>query len=113
MGYDDGLILVYQVDKQPIEKKKKSIEGLQEKIEEENQDEEGENEKVKEAPKNEKVKTSEEIMGELISQIDYYNTFSLNIKEFYIRLCYIETQNPVISDRVCAKGRDNEKTTKG
>ena len=106
VGYDDGLILVYQVDKQPIEKKKKSIEGLQEKIEEENQDEEGENEKVKEAPKNEKVKTSEEIMGELISQIDYYNTFSL----YYILLGHsqqIRCLYYVASKKVLVTSSDN------
>ena len=106
VGYDDGLILVYQVEKQPIEKKKKSIEGLQEKIEEENQDEEGENEKVKEAPKNEKVKTSEEIMGELISQIDYYNTFSL----YYILLGHsqqIRCLYYVASKKVLVTSSDN------
>ena len=32
VGYDDGLILVYQIEKQQMDKKKPSIGGLQEKI---------------------------------------------------------------------------------
>ena len=76
VGYDDGLILVYQIEKQQIDKKKPSIGGLQEKIEEENQ-EDDENLKVKEDDETSKNKSSEELMSELVSSIDYYNTFSL------------------------------------
>ena len=76
VGYDDGLILVYQIEKQQIDKKKPSIRGLQEKIEEENQ-EDDENLKVKEDDETSKNKSSEELMSELVSSIDYYNTFSL------------------------------------
>ena len=76
VGYDDGLILVYQIEKQPIDKKKPAIDGLQEKIEEENQEDE-ENQKGKEEAPKERSKTSAEIMSDLISSIDYYNTFSL------------------------------------
>ena len=76
VGYDDGLILVYQIEKQPINKKKPAIDGLQEKIEEENQEDE-ENQKGKEEAPKERSKTSAEIMSDLISSIDYYNTFSL------------------------------------
>ena len=39
IGYDDGLILVYQIEKQPIAKKKSITGGLHEKIEEENHEE--------------------------------------------------------------------------
>ena len=76
VGYDDGLILVYQIEKQPIDKKKPAIGNLQEKIEEENQEDE-ENQKSKEETPLERKKTKEEIMAELVSSIDYYNTFSL------------------------------------
>ena len=82
VGYDDGLILIYQAEKQPIDKKKPAIEGLQEKIEEENQSDE-ENQKIKEKEtEKENIKPSGESMQDLISKIDYYNTFSL----YYILL---------------------------
>ena len=76
VGYDDGLILVYQIEKQQMDKKKPSIGGLQEKIEEENQEDE-ENLKAREEDETSKNKSGEELMSELVSSIDYYNTFSL------------------------------------
>ena len=80
VGYDDGLILIYQIEKQPINKSKQPVGSLHEKIEEENQsDEENQKEKEKEE---EKEQTDEAKMDELISKIDYYNTFSL----YYILL---------------------------
>ena len=78
VGYDDGLILIYQVEKQPLNKNKQPVGNLHEKIEEENQSDE-ENQKEKEETKKE---NDEEKMDELISKIDYYNTFSL----YYILL---------------------------
>lgn len=99
VGYDDGLILVYQIEKQNLEVKKPVI-PAQDKIEEED-DEENETkkhnnkEKSKTNKKNKKEeeenissipvqknKTDEEIMNELTLSIDYYNTFSL----YYILL---------------------------
>ena len=76
VGYDDGLILIYQIEKQILDKKKPVINGLQEKIEEENQEDEEFQKGKEEAPK-ELVKSSEDIMSELVASIDYYNTFSL------------------------------------
>ena len=52
VGYDDGLILVYQIEKQSNDKKKPPMEGLKEKIEEENQEDE-------ENPKGSEENTSE------------------------------------------------------
>ena len=78
VGYDDGLILVYQIEKQSNDKKKPSMEGLKEKIEEENQEDE-ENPKGSEENTSEKNEKKEEkqIVTELSLNIDYYNTFSL------------------------------------
>jgi WD40 repeat protein len=59
-----------------MDKKKPSIGGLQEKIEEENQEDE-ENLKAREEDETSKNKSGEELMSELVSSIDYYNTFSL------------------------------------
>ena len=79
IGYDDGLILVYQIEKQPITKKKPITGGLHEKIEEEKHEEEvtkKENDLEVEQIKRNKI--DEEIMSELVPSIDYYyNTFSL------------------------------------
>ena len=80
IGYDDGLILVYQIEKQPIAKKKSIVGGLHEKIEEENHEEDETKKENDESEKKEEVKrekTDEEIMTELVTSIDYYNTFSL------------------------------------
>ena len=92
VGYDDGLILVYQIEKQNLEVKKPVI-APQDKIEEENQEDEEHENKNKDKNKNNKkskkneeeipvtknknIKTPEEIMNELSLSIDYYNTFSL------------------------------------
>ena len=103
VGYDDGLILVYQIEKQPIDKK--PIEGLQEKIEEENQEDE-ENPKGKEEPNAERKKSKEEIMSGLISSIDYYNTFSL----YFILLGHsqqIRSLYYVASKKVLVTSSDN------
>ena len=82
IGYDDGLILIYQIEKQPLNKGKQPVGSLHEKIEEENQTEE-ENQKEKEEEKEEvKKENDEKKIDELISKIDYYNTFSL----YYILL---------------------------
>ena len=78
VGYDDGLILIYQIEKQALNKSKQPVGSLHEKIEEENQSDE-ENQKEKEEDKR---LTDETKMDELISKIDYYNTFSL----YYILL---------------------------
>ena len=94
VGYDDGLILVYQIEKQNIDVKKAII--PQDKIEEENQEEEEHDHKKKDNTKdknNKKSKkdeeepslseiknnkTDDEIMNDLSLSIDYYNTFSLH-----------------------------------
>ena len=87
VGYDDGLILVYQIEKQNVEVKKPVI-SQHDKIEEENQEEEEHDNKNKDNKKlnnneeenselNKANKTIEEIMTDLILSIDYYNTFSL------------------------------------
>ena len=59
VGYDDGLILVYQIEKQSNDKKKPPMEGLKEKIEEENQEDE-ENPKGSEENTSEKNEKKEE-----------------------------------------------------
>ena len=82
VGYDDGLILIYQIEKQALNKSKQPVGSLHEKIEEENQsDEENQKEKEKEKEEDKRL-TDETKMDELISKIDYYNTFSL----YYILL---------------------------
>ena len=80
VGYDDGLILIYQIEKQALNKSKQPVGSLHEKIEEENQSDE-ENQKEKEKEEDKRL-TDETKMDELISNIDYYNTFSL----YYILL---------------------------
>jgi hypothetical protein len=80
VGYDDGLILIYQIEKQALNKSKQPVGSLHEKIEEENQSDE-ENQKEKEKEEDKRL-TDETKMDELISKIDYYNTFSL----YYILL---------------------------
>ena len=120
VGYDDGLILVYQIEKQNLDVKRPVI-SSQDKIEEENlEDEENENkkkdkEKTKSknkkgddneiySPKNDK--TEEEIMNELILSIDYYNTFSL----YYILLGHsqkIRSLYYVASKKVLVTSSDN------
>ena len=88
IGYDDGLILVYQIEKQPITKKKSITGGLHEKIEEENhEEEETKKENDVEVEQIKREKTNEEIMSELVSSIDYYNTFSL----YFILLGHSQT----------------------
>ena len=102
VGYDDGLILVYQIEKQNLEVKKPVIASQDKIVEEEDEEFEHKkketNNKDKEKNKankknkkdeeelsslpNEKNKTDEEIMNELTLSIDYYNTFSL----YYILL---------------------------
>ena len=84
VGYDDGLILVYQIEKQNLESKKSKINSPSkiEKIEEENQEDEEHHEHKKkndiiENGNGSNKKTDEEIMNELTLSIDYYNTFSL------------------------------------
>ena len=82
VGYDDGLILVYQIEKQNLESKKTKINSPSkiEKIEEENQEDEEHHEHKKKDEENgngSNKKTDEEIMNELTLSIDYYNTFSL------------------------------------
>ena len=84
VGYDDGLILVYQIEKQNLESKKTKINSPSkiEKIEEENQEDEEHHEHKKkddiiENGNGSNKKTDEEIMNELTLSIDYYNTFSL------------------------------------
>ena len=82
MRYDDGLILVYQIEKQYLDTKKPKINDS-DKIEEENLDDEEHDNKKKEIDSLDKnSKTPEEIMNELSLSIDYYNTFSL----YYILL---------------------------
>ena len=99
VGYDDGLILVYQIEKQNLDVKKPVI-GAQDKIEEENLEEEEHDNKNKQnnkeknkikkkdeedkipSSRNQEKKTEEEIINELVLSIDYYNTFSL----YYILL---------------------------
>ena len=93
VGYDDGLILVYQIEKQNIDVKKNII-AAHDKIEEENQEEEEHEPKKKDNKdknnkknikndedssllENKNTKTDEEIMNELALTINYYNTFSL------------------------------------
>ena len=92
VGYDDGLILVYQIEKQNLEVKKPVI-ASHDKIEEENiEEEEHENKKKENKKNNEEIskminkKSDEEIMNELTLSIDYYNTFSL----YYILLGHSE-----------------------
>lgn len=124
VGYDDGLILVYHIEKQAIEAKKPVI-PPQDKIEEENQEEDDHENKDKEKAKkskkpeeenpenpenkkdNDKVnKTEEEILNELISTIDYYNTFSL----YYILLGHsqqIRSLFYVQSKKVLVTSSDN------
>ena len=80
VGYDDGLILIYQIEKQALNKSKQPVGSLHEKIEEENQSDE-DNQKEKEKEEDKRL-TDETKMDELISKIDYYNTFSL----YYILL---------------------------
>ena len=90
IGYDDGLILVYQIEKQPIAKKKSITGGLHEKIEEENHEEDETKKENDESEKEEEIKrekTDEEIMTELVTSIDYYNTFSL----YFILLGHSQT----------------------
>ena len=84
VGYDDGLILVYQIEKQNLESKKSKINSPSkiEKIEEENPEDEEHHEHKKkddiiENGNGSNKKTDEEIMNELTLSIDYYNTFSL------------------------------------
>ena len=83
VGYDDGLILVYQIEKQNLESKKSIINSPSkiEKIEEENQEDEEHHEHKKKDDiienGNDNKKTDEEIMNDLALSIDYYNTFSL------------------------------------
>ena len=119
VGYDDGLILVYQIEKQNLDVKKPVI-SSQEKIEEENQeDEEHENKNkeknnkksTKKEEKNEEPyiksnKTDEEIMNDLLFSIDYYNTFSL----YYILLGHsqqIRSLYYVPSKKVLVTSSDN------
>ena len=79
IGYDDGLILVYQIEKEAIDAKKPVVHP-QDKIEEENLEEE-EHDQKKKAFENERnenfMKSEEEIFKELVNSIDYFNTFSL------------------------------------
>ena len=100
VGYDDGLILVYQIEKQNLDVKKPVIpahdkieEEDDEEIEHKKKDNNNNKDKNKTNKKNKKDeediplspiknKTDEEIMNELSLSIDYYNTFSL----YYILL---------------------------
>ena len=92
VGYDDGLILVYQIEKQNLETKRPIIANdkiEEENVEEEENDKKKENNKDKGNKKNEELspirkndKYEEEIMNKLTLTIDYYNTFSL----YYILL---------------------------
>ena len=113
VGYDDGLILVYQIEKQNLETKKSIINSPSkiEKIEEENlEDEEHHEHKKKdniiESGNDNNKKTDEEIMNELSLSIDYYNTFSL----YYILLGHsqeIRCLYYVPSKKVLVSSSDN------
>jgi len=113
VGYDDGLILVYQIEKQNLESKKSLINSPSkiEKIEEENQEDEEHHEHKKKDDNLENAndtskKTDEEIMNELSLSIDYYNTFSL----YYILLGHsqeIRCLYYVPSKKVLVSSSDN------
>ena len=113
VGYDDGLILVYQIEKQNLESKKSLINSPSkiEKIEEENQEDEEHHEHKKKDDNIENAndtskKTDEEIMNELSLSIDYYNTFSL----YYILLGHsqeIRCLYYVPSKKVLVSSSDN------
>ena len=106
VGYDDGLILVYQIEKQNLDTKKPEI-NSGDKIEEENLDDEEHENKKKEIDFHDKnSKTPEEIINELSLSIDYYNTFSL----YYILLGHsqqIRSLYYVPSKKVLVTSSDN------